>query len=100
MMHMWICFFPLALEHAWKVFATLPHSALTTEAGETQSPYLVYFNRPASIADFKVLFCPVVMNYDNVFVSNPCQMMINARNHDLKYSIARTIRNEECGVST
>jgi hypothetical protein len=69
--HVDMSFFPLALERAWKVYATLPKSALTTETGESQSPYLVYFNRPASIVNFKVLFCPVIMNYDNIFVRNP-----------------------------
>jgi hypothetical protein len=64
-------FFPFALQHAWKAYATLPHSALTTETGESQSPHLVYFNRPASIVNFKVLFCRVIMNHDNIFVINP-----------------------------
>jgi hypothetical protein len=49
-------FFPLALERAWKVYATLPHSALATETGERQSPHLVYFNRPASIVNSESSF--------------------------------------------
>jgi hypothetical protein len=58
-----LSFFPMALEHAWKVYASLPHTALTMEKGDTQSPHLVYFGKPARVADFKVLFCPVIMNY-------------------------------------
>jgi hypothetical protein len=66
-----LSFFPMALEHAWKVHATLPHTALTMESGDTQSPHLVYFGKPARVADFKVLFCPVIMNYDDMLVRNP-----------------------------
>jgi hypothetical protein len=59
---------PLVLGGAWKVHSVLPHSALTKEIGISQCPHNVYFN--ASIADFKVLFCPAVMTYDSNLVSN------------------------------
>jgi hypothetical protein len=65
-----LSFFPMALEHAWKIFATLPHTALTMETSDTQSPHLVYFGKPARVADFRVLFYPVIMNYDNMLVRN------------------------------
>jgi hypothetical protein len=53
-----------------KVHETLPHTALTMESGDTRSPHLVYFGKPARVADFKVLFCPVIMNYDDMLVRN------------------------------
>jgi transposase InsO family protein len=68
--HVDMTFFPLDLEHAWTVHSILPHSALTMEDGTSQYPHNVYYNTLASIADFKVLFCPAVMIYENVFVSN------------------------------
>jgi hypothetical protein len=74
-----LSFFPMALEHAWKVHATLPHTALTMESGDTQSPHLVYFGKPARVADFKVLFCPVIMNYDDMLVRNPNNYETNKR---------------------
>jgi hypothetical protein len=74
-----LSFFPMALEHAWKVFATLPHTALTMETGDTQSSHLVYFGKPVRVADFRVLFCPVIMNYDNMLVRNPHNYGTNKR---------------------
>jgi hypothetical protein len=74
-----LSFFPMALEHAWKVYATLPHTALTMATGDTQSPHLVYFGKPARVADLKVLFCPVIMNYDNMLVRNTHDTGANKR---------------------
>jgi hypothetical protein len=71
-------FFPMALEHARKVFATLQYTALTRETGDSQSPHLVYFGKPARVADFKVFFCPVIMN-DNTLVRNTHDTGANKR---------------------
>jgi hypothetical protein len=66
-----MCFFHFALEHTWKVHSVLPHRALTKEDGTVQCPLGVHHGKPVRIADFRVLFCPVVMTYDNTFVSIP-----------------------------
>jgi transposase InsO family protein len=68
--HMNMTFFHCALEHAWKVHSVLPHKALTKEDGTVQCPLGVHFGKPVRISDFRILFCPVVMTYDNVFVGN------------------------------
>jgi hypothetical protein len=62
-------FFHCALEHAWKVHSVLPHKALTKEDGTVQCPLGVHYGKPVGVSDFRVLFCPVVMTYDSVFVS-------------------------------
>jgi hypothetical protein len=69
--HMDMCFFHFALEHAWKVHSVLPHRALTKEDGTVQCPLGMHYGKPVRVADFRVLFCPVVMTYDNTFVSIP-----------------------------
>jgi hypothetical protein len=68
--HMNMTFFHCALEHAWKVHSVLPHKALTKEDRTVQCPLGVHFGKPVSVSDFRILFCPVVMTYDSVFVSN------------------------------
>jgi hypothetical protein len=64
-------FFHSALEHAWKVHSVLSHRALTKDDGTVQCPLGVHYGTPVCTADFRVLFCPVVMTYDNTFVSFP-----------------------------
>jgi hypothetical protein len=54
--HVDMPFFPLALKHAWKVHAVLPQKTLTKANGISKCPHNVYFNKTASISDFKVLF--------------------------------------------
>jgi hypothetical protein len=49
----------LALEHAWKVFATLPLKNLRKN-GCVTTPFELYYNRKPSIRKFRVLFCPCV----------------------------------------
>jgi hypothetical protein len=68
--HVDMPFFPLALKHAWKVHAVLPQKALTKASGISKCPHNVSFNKTASISDFKVLFCPAIMTYGSILVSN------------------------------
>ena len=68
--HVDMKFFHFALQHAAKIHAILPHRALTKEDGQVQCPSGVYLGSTINISDFRVLFCPVVMTYDSVFVSN------------------------------
>jgi hypothetical protein len=62
-------FFPLSLEHAWKLHAALPHKTLTKTNGKVQCPLGVFTGRSVNVSNFRVLFCPVVMTYDKIIVS-------------------------------
>jgi hypothetical protein len=54
-------FFHFALEHAWKLHAILPHSALTKTDGTDQCHLRVYKGEQVVLHNFRVLFCPVLM---------------------------------------
>jgi transposase InsO family protein len=98
-------FFHYALQHAYKVHSVLPHRALTKEDGTVQCPAGVYFGSSVSISDFRVLFCPVVMTYDSVFVSNQGNDESNRRQPKLqqmnrKNNPQRGMRGIHVGVPT
>jgi hypothetical protein len=48
-------YFPLALEHAWKLHAVLPHIALPKTNGEVQCPLHVFRDKPvkATMSDIR-----------------------------------------------
>jgi transposase InsO family protein len=103
--HVDVPFFHYALQHAYKVHSVLPHSALTKKDGTVQCPAGVYFGSAVSISDFRVLFCPVVMTYDSVFVSNQRSEESNRRQPKLqqmnrKNNPQRGMRGIHVGVPT
>jgi hypothetical protein len=69
-------YFPLALEHAWKLHAELLHKALTKTNGEVQCPLCVCSETKVSVSNFRVMFCPVVVTYDNSVEIVPMVMLL------------------------
>jgi hypothetical protein len=57
----------------------LPHTALTKTDGTVQCPLGVYTGEPVSVSNFRVMFCPVVMTYDNTNITRQGERTITNR---------------------
>jgi hypothetical protein len=96
-------FFHCAFEQAWKIHSVLPYKALTKTDGTFECPFSVYTGEPVFVSSFRVMFCPVIMTYDNIIISqnNPRTGRSAAlhRQPRLETSNRKTVHKEECEVS-